>query len=272
MKKLLTLFVLNIVTSVSFAGNDNLPGTSRTAAMGGCGTALHDIWSAANNQAGLAFLENINLGIYNEQRFLLQELGNRGFIAAMPVKNVGVFAVHYNQFGYSLYRETKTAVSYSRTFGENFAAAMQLDYLSTRIGEGYGNNSTFAVEAGVIAKLTPELNIGAHIYNPGRNSLAEYEDERIPTIVKLGFAYSLSEKLLLTLDSEKDIDEDNIIRAGIEYMVVDQLYLRGGVASNPTYGAFGVGWNISDFQIDIAAGFHQTLGVSPSLSISYKIK
>ena len=267
----LLFFIFFYVTTAN-AGNDNLPGGGRAAAMGGTGVAVQDIWSAVNNQSGLAFLENISVGVFSEQRFLLEELGNRGIAIAVPVKKIGVFSVQHSQFGYSLYRESKTGLTFSRKFGDKFSAAMQIDYLSTMIGEGYGNKNSFAVEAGVTAKLTEELTIGSHIYNPTRNSLAEFEDERIPTIIRFGLSYIFSKQLMVTVESEKDIEEDNTIRAGLEYKVVEQLYLRGGIATNPTYGTFGVGWNLKDFQLDIAAGFHQTLGVTPSASINYTFR
>ena len=53
-------------------------------------------------------------------------------------------------------------------FGENFSAGIQLDYLTTKIGEGYGNNGVVAGEFGLQAKPLKNLTIGAHIFNPSR--------------------------------------------------------------------------------------------------------
>lgn len=147
---------------------------------------------------------------------------------------------------------------------------MQLNYHTVRIGDGYGSTSAVSVEAGVLAQLSDELWLGAHVYNPNRAKLAEFNDERLPSIFRLGLRYDFSEKVLAALEVEKDVDFDPVMKAGVEYHVVEYLYLRAGIATNPQQSTFGFGLVLKQFKLDVATGLHSQLGYSPQVSLLYQ--
>ena len=147
---------------------------------------------------------------------------------------------------------------------------MQVDYLSTFITENYGTRNSFAVEIGLLAQPIKNLKIGAHIFNPNKAKLAEYADERIPVIMRFGASFKFSEKVLVSAEEEKDIDQKSVFKAGLEYQVAEVLYLRGGISSNPSLSTFGFGLKINrQFRFDIASSWHQQLGFSPQFSLGY---
>jgi hypothetical protein len=76
------------------------------------------------------------------------------------------------------------------------------------------------------------------------------------------------ERLLIT-EAEKDIDNPARFKAGVEYKIVDALHLRGGIATNPSQYSLGVGINVKDLKIDLATSYHEVLGVTPAISLSY---
>ena len=57
----------------------------------------------------------------------------------------------------------------------------------------------------------------------------------------------------------------------ITYQVIEVLYIRAGVATTPVVASFGLGLKIKALRIDIATSYHTTLGLSPSLSVSYAL-
>lgn len=239
--------------------------------MGNAAVTLNDMWSAFQNQAGTAYLKNVNVGAYNEIRYGVNELSLNAFAVAVPVKNVGTFSLSATYFGFKLYNEQKIGLAYARKFGENISAGLQFDYLATNISdEYYGNQSAFAVEAGFRAKLLPNLDLGFHVYNPTRAKLADYSDERIPTVMKLGLCYHFNEKVLFAVEAEKTSAAKNIFKAGIEYQIVKPLYLRAGIATNQTTGYFGFGLNLKQIKINFTASFHETLGFTPHTDLSYE--
>jgi len=283
MKLLFTALIITLVYPVILpASNYNTPVGGRSAALAFTSVTLNDFWSVHNNQAGLAYFENIATGFYYENRFLIKELGLRAGAFVLPTRS-GVFGLNYNYFGYSKYSEQKIGVAYAKAFGENFSAGLQLDYLTTRIAENYGSKSTFTFELGIRTKLSENFFIAAHVYNPIGVKIENEYNERIPTIFKFGLSYWVSDKLLLAIETEKDLIYKPLFRGGIEYKIVEQAIVRIGYSTLPsTTGsenfnisslyAFGFGLNLKKLVIDFSSTIHQTLGWSPQISIIYKFK
>lgn len=261
-----------IITSISvnyiFAANDNTPAGARSAGIGNASVALFDFWSIQNNQAGLSQINSISAGFYFENRFLIKDLGLCFGAVVLPTKS-GVFGLSLKYFGNKLYNETKAGLAYSRMFGDRFSVGIQLDYFSTSIGESYGSKNLISFEAGIITKINDDLNIAAHVFNPIQVKLNDYNNERIPTILKFGLSYKFSDRLQTMLETEKDIDKKAILKAGIEYRIIEKIYVRGGIASDPTLYTFGFGINFNKLKIDFASSMHQTLGYSPQISVVY---
>jgi len=271
LKKTYFFSIAIFLFSKSYAGNENFPVGARAAGIGNAAVTLNDMWAAFHNQAGTAYLEHVNVGVYNEIRYGLSELSLNAFAVAVPVKDVGTFSLSATYFGYKLYNEQKIGLAYARKFGDNISAGLQFNYIGTNISdEYYGNKSAFTVEAGFRAVLLPKLILGVHIYNPTRAKLADYTDERIPTVMKLGLCYHFNDKVLFAIEAEKASAAKNIFKAGIEYQIAKPLYLRAGIATNQTAGYFGFGLSLKQIKINFTASFHETLGFTPHTDLSYE--
>ncbi len=270
MKIIYSFLFFTFLVFITEAGNEDFPIGARSSAMGNASVSLSDVWSAQHNQAGLGFVRDYAGGVYYENRFLLKELSIKGGAVAVPVKG-GTFGLCITSFGYTQYSENKYSLSFAKSFGNKLSAGIAIDYLSTKIAEGYGSKSVVAAEAGIIAKPIKNLTIGVHIYNPTRSKIASYNDERLPTIIRLGGDYNFSNKVILAIETEKDIAQKAIFKAGIEYKVAKEFYLRAGIATNPTLSCFGFGVNLKNLKIDLSANYHQVLGISPQLGLSYSI-
>lgn len=247
----------------------NGPVGARSTAMAGVNATLSDVWSANNNQAGLAFVEDLSAGLYYENRFLLKETSYKAGAFVLPTKT-GAFGVSIASFGFTEFMETRTGLSYGLKFSERFAVGVQMNYLRTSLTQEFGSKNSVTGAVGLIGKLNDEITIGAHVYNPNRSKLAEYDNERIPTVMKLGMDYRFSEKLMIAVETEKDIDFDAIVKFGVEYQFMDILYVRGGISNNPTSSAFGFGLIMKNFILEASSSFHQTLGMTPGISLIYK--
>lgn len=270
MKKSLSVLTLSLLACWSFA-QSNVHFGGRSAGMAHASVTLSDVWSTHHNQAGLAWLESPTAGVYYQNKFSVSELSNLGLAYAHPLKT-GTIAIQWSNFGYSLYQENKVGLAYALQLSENLSGGIQLDYLSTRLGGIYGSNSALAAELGLQARLTSKLSIGAHVYNPTRTKLNDYNNEAITTIMRLGVEYSFSDKIMVVVETEKDVDHVAMLKTGLEYKANDKFYFRGGVATGPTLASFGFGLNLEHYKLDIAAAYHQTLGFSPELSFVYQFK
>lgn len=239
--------------------------------MGHASVAFTELWSVQNNQAGLAYLENISTGIYYENRFLLKELSNSFFGFAFPSR-FGTIALQLNYFGYSKYNESKIGLAYARKFGNILSFGIQLDYLNTKIGNDLGSRDIITFEAGAITQPVKNLRIGVHVFNPIRSKIADYNDERVPVILKMGMVYFFSDELILAIEAEKNIDYPINLKTGLEYGIKKSFFIRIGMNTNPTTFSMGFGCVLKQFKFDIASNYHQQLGFSPQLSIIYQFR
>ena len=262
------LLLLICLPAFILAGNDNIHFGGRSAGMGHASVTLSDVWSSHHNQAGLGWLTKVEAGVFAQNRFLVKEMNYMGFAYAHPVKS-GAFALSFTNFGYSQYGESKLGLAYGMKFSERITGGVQINYHNTRIGNNYGSASVLSSEMGLQAKLTSKLELGLHLFNPTQAKLNDFNDERIPTIMRLGMAYTFSNKVFITLEAEKDIDFLPNFKAGIEYKANDRIYLRGGIGSSPTAAAFGVGVYHKGLKLDLASSYHQVLGFIPEVSLTY---
>ncbi|MGY6562693.1 MAG: hypothetical protein ACXITV_11360 [Luteibaculaceae bacterium] len=250
------------------AGNDVLPVGARSAGLGHASVSLSDVWSAHHNQAGLAFVDQATAGIYFENRFLVRELSLGAGAFALPTKS-GTFGVSFQSFGYSFYNQSRVGLGYGLKLSDRFAVGVQLNYHQTVIGEGYGSASTVTAEVGLLYQLSEDLTLGAHIFNPNRSRFADFNDERLPSRIRVGLQYAFSDKLLSVLEVEQDIDFTPVLKGGIEYLLNDILFLRVGFNGNPTTTTFGAGLKFDSFQFDLGMSYHFVLGYSPQVSLLY---
>jgi len=267
-QKLYPLLFFLLFSLHLFAGHDNVPQGARSAAMAHASVALTDFWSLQNNQAGLAYNETFAAGIYYENRYLTKELSLKSGGVVLPT-NSGNFGLNISYFGYPKYNESKIGLSYARSFGDVLAIGLQLDYLLTSIAEDYGKKGVATFEIGILSKINENLTLGAHVFNPISAKLAEYDDERIQAIIRVGAAYAFDNNIIVSVEVEKDMEYDPIFKLGLEYRIIEKIYVRGGISTNPGLYSFGFGLDFKKLKIDFSSSVHQTLGYSPQISLIY---
>jgi hypothetical protein len=262
-------FLIFVTQSIlCFPSNGEGPIGTRSAALGNASACFSDLWSARNNQGSLGFVRQFEVGAFSENRFLVKELIQSGFAAVAPIKK-GTFGLAYSTIGYSLYRESHVNIAYGMKLSESVSAGVSLDYLSTKIAEIYGRAQAFTGSLGLTARLTDQVAVSTHIYNPIRAKITNYNNEKIPTIFKLGAQYVFSKKVFLVLEAEKTSAQKANIKGGIEYKPNSVFYLRVGGSSWPAQASFGLGANYNGLKIDVSSAYHSVLGISPQIGLSY---
>lgn len=261
---ILVVLLLLLCKKFVFSAQDRIIEEGKSAAMANTSVTLTDIWSIYHNQAGLGYIENISIGAFHQSGYI-KEQNIQGISFALPTKT-GTIGASYSYYGFSQYNEMQAGLAYGKTFSDYFAVGIQLNYLRNHIAGNYGSAETVNFEIGILSQPLENLIIGAHVYNPSRSKMG---DEEIPTIFNLGISYLFSEKVLFAIGTEKDIEQDAIFKAGLDYQLIEFVSLQAGVSSNPSKYSFGIGFHY--ITIDAHVGFvnHQTLGFTPSFSLSY---
>lgn len=272
MKKLLLVAVTLIVCHVtSVASGDNLTAGARATAMGDASVTFSDVFSTTTNQAGLGFIKQYSAGFYTDRKFLNASINNFNAAIAVPVNKVGAFGLSANYFGFSLYNETKIGLAYARAFGEKFSMGVQFDFLRVAIAEN-GSRNFYTFELGFLYKPWKTLTIGAHVYNPIPYKVEKNFGERLPTVMKFGLGYQPARQVLITAEYEQDIFYKPQFKAGVEYLPIKYLAIRGGVQTTPFSASFGLGGNVAGAQLDVSASFHPMLGFTPQVSFIYSFR
>lgn len=95
------------------------------------------------------------------------------------------------------------------------------------------------------------------------------EKEYIPITMKAGISYHPFEKLILTLETEKQLQYKPSYRSGLEYAIIEKFKVRAGCSLHPFINYFGAGFKDKRISFDYALSRHPVLGISQQLSITY---
>ncbi len=250
------------------ASFSNIPLDGKTAGMAGAGSTQATIWSCFYNQAALANLNYLQIGVLYQNSYRISQTATKAIALAIPIRK-SCLAISHSYYGYSKYHESKTAIAYAMRFGEKLNAAVQLNYHNTFIAENYGNRSRITVEGGLLAKPTNKWRIGFHVFNPNHQKVSNTFDERIPTIMRSALGYYFTNNTFVGIDCLTDIDNKSTFMIGFEQCLREVFFLRAGIATDPSEYAVGVGYHTKNIFFDLAFMTHRQLGLGPNFSLVY---
>ncbi len=240
---------------------------ARANGLGSTGLCFNDIWSVYNNPGAFGSIEKHGVGISYENRFLLKELSSQSLAFGYHLKKGGNFGIHFQQYGFSLYREMIGGLTYGLKLFDNFSAGVQLNYHRIALGENYGSLNNLSAGLGLYYRLNKAVDLGMRVTNISRSRLADFQDERLPTVFGLGMMYTFSERVLWTVEAEKTVIHPVNFKSGLEIKPHEVLALRIGINSYPFQSSFGLGLKFKKFQFDMATIWHSNLGISPSVGL-----
>jgi opacity protein-like surface antigen len=153
--------------------------------------------------------------------------------------------------------ENQFFLAFAIRFSEKVSAGVGLKLYYNKLYEEISSTGV-GLDIGLLYKINDQWNVAFVLAD--LNSKYEwdttpiYEQEgmntkyKFPVLKKAGVSYRNPElKLLVSAEFEGRNSETNIVRAGLEYNIIDGLYLRAGIDQ----------WNISnsDYPVKPAAGF-----------------
>ncbi|MGI4822725.1 MAG: hypothetical protein ACRYFV_16060 [Janthinobacterium lividum] len=284
-KYLLVLFLSFGFTPALLHAQGNGPAGhgARAIALGNAATTLtNEVWAIANNAAGLGGITHPTVGIYFENRYLIPSLNVAAVAVALPLGEIepaatslparasrGVLGFEAQRFGGALYSETRVGAAYGYQLGV-VSVGGRLDMLQVSF-QDLGSRRVMVASLGGQAAILPQrLSFGMYLYNISQAKLAEYQDERVPTVLRAGLAYHASKQVLLVAEAEKDVEHGAGLKAGLEYLPTPTVAVRLGYTSLSQQTTGGVGVRAGDFQFDYAAGWHSALGLSQYISVNWQ--
>lgn len=260
-------FMVSLVQAQGWA-----PAGSRSRSMGDASVTLTDVWAYHHNPANLAMIKKWGAGISYENRFLLKELQTQSLVLVVPIKK-GVLSAGAQSFGYTQFRSIKAGLGYSLSLSELLSVGVQINMHQIKIGQGYGNSLKATGELGLLANITQKWNVGFSIVNFSRTTLSEYQEDRLTSALRLGTSYRFSERLLICAEGEKNIEFPMRTKIGIEYLPATHFALRSGFSTHPIELNAGIGYAFKGiYHLDFGSAYTQSVGWSPNISFSYRLK
>jgi hypothetical protein len=258
------MFILN--SNMTLASGEPFPMGARSWGIGNATVAIADNYSVFNNPAGLGFLkENFASASYHA-RYNIAGLQNLSLSSNYNTKYVNV-GLGVERFGDKLYNEQKLGLALAKSTNR-VSLGLKVSYFQAAI-ENFASKNTLLTEFGVMTKLSSKVQMGFHAYNLTGAKL--FASQRIPTVLRLGVSFTPTKQILLVTEAEKDIEQPTLIKAGLEYQIVKNFYLRTGITSKLNNAHFGFGFQSKQFLFDYAASSHSVLGFSHHLTISYQL-
>jgi hypothetical protein len=270
MRKILFLLFIVFVNHIAAAQVLRRPVAASYTGLGAYSINHVDVFSFTSNQASLAQVKGLSAGLYGERRFLLEELSNYSAVAALPTKS-GNFGLKANYSGFTDYNETQLGLAYGRKLGSKVDIGVQFNYNGISIA-GYGNSSAISFELGAIMHLTERLHTGLHISNPIGGKFGKDQQEKLPSLYSFGIGYDASEKFLISAEVQKEENQPVNVNAGFQYTIGPQLLIRAGMSSATSTVWAGVGLSLKSLRLDVVAGYHPQLGVTPGLMLIFNTK
>lgn len=268
-RNILLLFIT--LASSSFGQFCFPPTGARSAAMGGCGTALNDVESATINIASIARQRRSQVALSYRNEYLQTKLSYKSLTATYTIKKSGSLMAHYTHYGSTTYNEQQAMLGYALPVSQKLSLGVGVDYLHSGASiAGYSEN-LLTCSLGLQFYPTERLTLGTSVFNPlFVKSSSTIVEMRIPVDFRVGIAYRILQPLLATVEVEKNIYETAALRCGLEYTYNSWLSARVGMSTQPMNLTFGAGVNRSHYAIDLALQYHTILGLTPHLSLLYQ--
>ena len=143
----------------------------------------------------------------------------------------------------------------------------------------YGPSASgFGFDLGLLVKLGEMFTIGVNAKDLGNSNIAETDGttDSINGLYTAGLAMSLVEgKLVLATDVDFDGTNLGDAHIGVEFKVIDELALRGGVVLTDNfqnyYFSAGAGINVAGLYVDAAYILNESLGNTLVLSAEFSL-
>ena len=278
MRKIIIALCLVLLTASLAAIFDDYEPSPRARAMGGAYYSISDDANAIfYNPAGLHSAGNsIIVGYSKLFDNDFQVLNTVAFSMQLPRKfgtlGIGMQSLDVDFQDVNLMSEKIYALSHSfnilNDIHSNFDIGYTLNMYHLSI-DGFGEQPAFGINLGALATVHQRTQIGFAITNLNNPSVGEDNAHDLPQKMAMGISYHPYTDVITSLELKKTLNAKTEIHAGTEVKVVEMLYLRCGVRSEPTSYSMGARFDMYNIIVDYGFNTH-TIDATHHFSIGYK--
>ncbi len=227
-------------------------------------------WAILNNASLLSWEKNLSFSASYQMRFNLIELSSRSLSAVVPTK-FGVLSGLVLQNGYSKSLYSRYAIAYSRAFGHFTSGFFQYSYMGHHIEYAERSDAFFAA-LGLNHHISQFLQVGLFIQNPEQAKISySGSSYALPTLYNIGLSWNRGQTIFIFVEAEKELNHNPVYKAAVQLAFKERLFVRSGIKGKPLEFTFGGGFIVSNLSIDAGFLYHQQLGLSSSIGLSYTL-
>ncbi len=267
MKSILKIVLLLIAFQKVNAQIVHDPIGAKAWSLGGSSTAESNVFSINNNMASSAEVKNYQVGIYNQTRFGVKELNLINSSLVLPTKFMHL-GLSINHHGYEKYNQQNFSIGIAKKLNTNFNLGITLNYLTINIAE-QENTGAFTGSLNAFYKINKNLQLGVLLFNPSQSDYHINNYGKVNTFGRIGIKYQVNRSVFLIGDFDKTLEQETILRGGINYAIHPQFDLSLGYANNPNYLTFGFNAKIKKMDLAFAASMYEVLGFTPHIGLIF---
>ena len=262
----LAVLTLGLAAGTALAAFDNLDTSPRARAMGDAGVATaDDAFAPYFNPAGMAAQTMYSLGnsyVKPHQLDFTDQLYFGGVIPAGRYGGVGFglrrFATTFE--GVDLHTESTFTLAHGIRLYEDlhttidFGSALnfyRLEFGETVTGIDPGDAMTTGADVGFLVSLHRRTRIGVMVKNINNPQIG-LDNEELVQRLHGGLAYEPYDGVTTVFEIESRLGLDPMYHGGVEFSVLENLYLRTGIMTNPNKLSAGFGYSFEGFGVNYA--------------------
>lgn len=238
-----------------------------SVAMGQTGVAIpNSNWSLFSNVA-LMPTDQHQVSFYGFRYVGIAEITDLAASFSTPVQ-WGTIGIGVHRYGFNLFNENRFLLAYKNSL-DRFHYGASISYTHVFQGGNYGSAGAFGFDLGLAAEVTEDLWFGARATNINQPSYGD-TDEELPRELAAGLSYLLTPGALVTAEVVKDVMFPISFRSGVQFEVIQSLFIRAGVTTKPETYSFGFGYQSNSWDVNFGLQQHNPLGLSPALDLAVK--
>lgn len=261
------LFAAMLCPILAYAQNGQYTLGARQRSLGGAGSPFTDAFAIFNNVGAMGFLDQSTVAVASENRFGIKELFAGGAAISHHTRHFNA-GFKYYRYGGAPFNIQLAGMAIANHF-QMVGLGIGINIIQSHV-EGLPNAYKIALEMGGSVRLTDDITLAAHLFN------IQHEPDH-PMVMKVGLLLQAHKNLALLSEAEKILEQGDTYKTALEYIPVQHLSLRTGIALVPydegstQIGAtFGLGWCIRHFDVDYAYTT-QPVGAVHHLSMSLRL-
>jgi len=268
--RFIVVVILSLFTCFKlYAGVYPVSGGVKSFALANSVIASTGHWALMGNPALMSTSEYSSIGIFNNARFGVSDLNTTGFASCFKT-NQGHFGLSFTHYGIEEFNRQSITVGFGREFSKSHVGA-SASYLNTKMSKTEKVEAMF-INLGLAYNFSKKFLLAFSSVNINRAKVLVQSSERLESIYNLGSKISISKEVTLYSEVQYELDlERTVGKLGLEFEWSKALSLLSGIATSGEVFNFGGIYTKEKLQAGMAFSYHQYLGVSPSISISYRL-